>query len=363
MKRKTHEEFIEEVREKQGERFIILSEYIDAKTKIYSRCSHCGTTEYKNPWDILKGSCKNCHRVKLSQVHSKTHKEFKKEVEYGGGYLLLSEYRNSKEKVEIKHLICGHNFFMTPSKFSYGQRCPDCMRPNHNRTHEEFLKQFMFVANGEYEVLGEFTTVEKKTLIKHKKCGCEYEVSPHKFINGKRRCPKCANNIKLTQREFEKRVNQIDPDYKVLGKYESVNKKVLLKHKKCGNAWKTKPSNFYNGKRCPKCNASKGELAIEKYLIENDYSYETQYKINQCKLKNPLPFDFAVFSNNSIVLIEFQGEQHYKERDFFGGETAFKKQKLRDNIKLKYCQDNRIPFIAIPYYEIENIPNILKGFL
>ena len=50
--------------------------------------------------------------------------------------------------------------------------------------------------------------------------------------------------------------------------------------------------------------------------------------------------------------IEYQGEQHYKAIDFFGGEDAFKKLVERDERKAKLCKDNDVHLIYWNYDEV-----------
>ena len=45
--------------------------------------------------------------------------------------------------------------------------------------------------------------------------------------------------------------------------------------------------------------------------------------------------------------------------DYFGGDETLEKTKLRDNIKTKYCEDNHIKLIRIPYWDFDNIEQIL----
>jgi hypothetical protein len=60
-----------------------------------------------------------------------------------------------------------------------------------------------------------------------------------------------------------------------------------------------------------------------------------------------LSFDF--YLPNERICIEYNGQQHYKSCDIFGGEEGFEKQQIRDNIKRQYCKDNGIKLIEIPY--------------
>ena len=120
-----------------------------------------------------------------------------------------------------------------------------------------------------------------------------------------------------------------------------------------------------NGKlllaNCPKCNESKGEKFISTILNKYKITYIAQYKIDECKNINTLPFDFAIYDkdNNLKFLIEYDGIQHYKAISYFGGYKALKSNKKRDKIKTEYCKKNRISLIRISYWEFENIEKIV----
>lgn len=51
-----------------------------------------------------------------------------------------------------------------------------------------------------------------------------------------------------------------------------------------------------------------------------------------------------------MCLIEYDGEQHYKPVEFFGGEEGFKNAQYRDKIKNDYCENNNINLIRLPYF-------------
>lgn len=77
-------------------------------------------------------------------------------------------------------------------------------------------------------------------------------------------------------------------------------------------------------------------------------------------------FDFAVFINNELLLIEFDGEQHFSEDKQFGDSNhkeKFEKIKLNDQRKNNYCKNNNIKLLRIPYYKIKEINNLLDKFL
>lgn len=98
---------------------------------------------------------------------------------------------------------------------------------------------------------------------------------------------------------------------------------------------------------CGCMNKSKGELYIEKILHELNVEFEKQKKFDDCKNKRSLPFDFYIPKYN--LCIEYDGAQHYKPVDFWGGKDRFLERQLNDKIKDEYCDKNNITLMRIPY--------------
>lgn len=64
-------------------------------------------------------------------------------------------------------------------------------------------------------------------------------------------------------------------------------------------------------------------------------------------------FDFAIIENGKIIrLIEFDGEQHYKDVEQWGG---LELQQKRDKVKNEYALSHNIPLVRIPYWERDKI--------
>lgn len=69
-------------------------------------------------------------------------------------------------------------------------------------------------------------------------------------------------------------------------------------------------------------------------MNQNNILYQKEYPIviNNRKLR----FDFVIFNLNKLYyIIEFDGEQHYKSIDYFGGDKHLKETQERDIIKNK----------------------------
>jgi len=108
---------------------------------------------------------------------------------------------------------------------------------------------------------------------------------------------------------------------------------------------------------CPKCSLSKGERKIMAYLDKMDIEYISEFRINGCKNQITLPFDFYLPKYN--MCIEYDGEQHFRPIEYFGGIKTFEKQIERDKIKNDYYLDNNIKLIRIPFNMFDEIENIL----
>ncbi|OJE17835.1 hypothetical protein A9490_13680 [Bacillus thuringiensis] len=292
---------------------------------------------------------------------------FKREIYelIGNEYEVIGEYITTNHNITLKHNKCGFIFDMLPSNFLKGQRCPSCALEiragKRRRTTEQFVLEVYHLVGEEYTVLGEYTNSQSPITMKHDVCGYVYNVIPNNFINHGHRCRKCAGLIPKTIEDFKKEVFELEKDnYTVLGNYVNTDTKIEIKHNKCGNIYAVTRWHFLEGKRCPRCKASKGETAIAKWLDEHKIKNNHQHKIDECKNINPLPFDFAVFlKDKPLILIEYQGEQHYIPIDFMGGEEGLEQRKVNDAIKKRYCKENNIALIEIPYWEFERIDEIL----
>lgn len=130
----------------------------------------------------------------------------------------------------------------------------------------------------------------------------------------------------------------------------------------CGKEFLTSFGAFikHHGQCCPECSASesRGEREI-RHVLENNYiDFKQEYSFVDCRDKNPLPFDFYLPNYN--ILIEYQGVQHYDVIERFGGLKGFILRQKHDKIKLEYCLLSGITLITIPYWEFNNIEQILN---
>ena len=228
----------------------------------------------------------------------------------------------------------------------------------------------------------EYKNIDTKLKFKCE-CGKSIETTFDKFKSrNKRQCNECSKKIlsnkkRLTYEEV-KHFIEIDSNSgcKLLSKeYNNAQEKLLIQCK-CGNTFETLFCIFrdYDVHSCKICrekekSISKGEVKIEKWLVNNNIKYKKQYTFEDCRHDRKLKFDFAILNkdNNVKMLIEFDGKQHFG-LGLFSDDTnkmleQYSKVKQSDETKNSYCFKKSIPLLRIPYSKYSDIDKILSDSL
>lgn len=363
-KKKTHEEFVSEVERLFEGSYEFLTKYINKNSFIKTKHLMCNYV-----WEVRAGSllkrlnngkivCPQCNNQIIGTTSS-----FKEKVNKltDGEYVVLGTYINANTRVKMQHRLCKHIYGVTPANFIQGKvRCPDCSPSKKKDTYQFKIEVFNLEGNN-YIVIGEYVNSSTKIAIQHAACGSKFESTPNSFLRGTR-CPECAGNKKKTTEQFKQKVYDLEGDtYRVLGMYINNKTKIQMKHNICEKTYFVAPEKFIDGRRCPNCNYSNGEMKIMAWLERHNIKFKTQHTFNDCRYINELKFDFAIFRENTLIcVIEFDGRQHFEPVDLFGGEQSFKSTILRDGIKNNYCEKNKIPIIRIPYWKENNIDSVLE---
>lgn len=110
------------------------------------------------------------------------------------------------------------------------------------------------------------------------------------------------------------------------------------------------------------CIVSRGEHHIAQFLDAHNIIYYTQKKFIGCCDIAPLKFDFWL--PEYLTCIEFDGIQHFEvSKNWNDTEEGLRDRQNKDAIKDKYCEENDITLIRIPYWEKDNIESILIDWL
>ena len=265
-----------------------------------------------------------------NNYYDKTAKELAEElgVSYGyirkiwGKYELKGKTNTSRKGNDLINQTFG---FLTviaesPKRASNGGKywiCKcNCNRPN---------------CLGEKEILGQ-SLKSGKTI----SCGA---IGKEKLIIGQG-----MNFIDLSGQKFGKLTVIERIEDKILS---NGDKKVQYKCKcDCGREINVLSDNLKKGntQTCGRCEErSHGNIKISQILDEANIFYEREKRFESCKDKSYLPFDFYV---NNQYIIEFDGKQHFENTNSFYDYDYTHKHDL---IKNKWCKDNNIPLIRIPY--------------
>lgn len=122
---KGNEWFLNEVRERFGTDYLVLGEYINAKTKVKIKHLSCGYV-----WDVWADHFLNSNGcIACSGYKKKTTNDFKLNVHElnGDEYSVTSKYVNAHTSIKMHHNLCGNSFYIKPNTFlSLGNGCPYC---------------------------------------------------------------------------------------------------------------------------------------------------------------------------------------------------------------------------------------------
>lgn len=126
----------------------------------------------------------------------------------------------------------------------------------------------------------------------------------------------------------------------------------------CGNYTTVLGSNLATGavKSCGCIKSSYGEEIIANLLLKNKIDFVKEYTFSDLVGigGGTLRFDFAIFDKNKklIQLIEYDGEQHYKENSAWGGKEGLLNRQENDKRKNQYCVQQGIKLVRVPYWKI-----------
>ena len=184
-------------------------------------------------------------------------------------------------------------------------------------------------------------------------------------------CPECGKESKLHHyprsngSDFIKKANKIHKGMYLYDKvlYKNSKKQVVITCKKHGDFRQT-PNAHLSRRGCPKCfkyYQSKGESDIAEWLTQHHVLFEEQKTFKTNPPFNRLRYDFYLPKYN--IVIEFNGQQHYKPISFFGDKKGYEQQYERDQRKRIFCKNHNIKLIIITYKEMNKISIILDSLL
>lgn len=357
---KSHQEFVDELL-LINNNIELLSPYTRSDNKIKCRCLICNNIWEPLASSLLNGkSCPYCYgNYKL------THDEFLEKLPEKTKYNIefLSSYVNAKTLIQCKCKICDYIWSTTSNNLYKGGGCRKCagLIP---KTNEEFLNTLPIHILNNVILDGEYKNSKSVIHCTCKKCGYTWDSITERLLLGNG-CRKCADRelsslLTMSHDEYVERVKVKNPIVSIIGRYSGSHNKVMCKCKICDHEWESIASSILCGRGCPICSSSSGERIINYLLSEMDIKFEYQKSFSDLLGVNGglLSYDFYLPEHN--LLIEFQGKQHERPIDWFGGQEQFIKQQEHDKRKRNYAKVHGIKLLEIWYYDSENIEKILN---
>lgn len=279
--------------------------------------------------------------------------------------LLDEKYKDTKSKLRCKCKLCNDVFERTFQRFKGGkynccQKCANKLANSQRLNLEDLKHQTLQMSNS---ILLQDEYVNNSTKMKFMcECGNIFYTSWTEFKNScKRTCNKCSNTQKLTYGEVKEFIENNTSCRLISKDYNSVHQNIQIRCS-CGNIFETTFRSFRDRytRACRECRKLKSnlELQVENILNELNLKYKEQYTFENCVNKKKLPFDYYIEEFN--LLIEVDGEQHYSQYRFEDNELKFADRIYNDAIKNSYCEDNNIPLLRIPYWDIKSAKSIIQ---
>ena len=350
-KTKTHEWYLNELKTRKID-IIPLEKYIEVKTPILHKCLLHNVEWKVSPDNILHGhGCFKCGSEKITIKSKKTNEEYLNELKENDISIYpLEEYMGAEINILHKCSICGYEWSVKPANILFGRKCPKCSN-RARRSPDQYIQEVQ-EKNQNIEVLENYISANTPILHKCKKHNHIWKATPSWILKGSG-CIFCgrekvSKQIKKTNEQYIKELKELNPTIIALEEYELSKTKILFKCLQCNHEWKALPGNLIRGHGCPNCKKSLGEETISQWLKKHNIEYEPQKKFSDCKDILYLSFDFYLPKTNQCI--EYDGEQHFRAVDYFGGKESLEYTQRHDQMKNLYCKTHDISLLRIPYY-------------
>ena len=292
----------------------------------------------------------------------------------------IKEYRGYIYKYRKVQALCscGKIFEKELSDIKKGSRCQECGKEKHRNCVTQYKEGFVFdnyntILLKRLEKNGTSVNCEFRCGI----CGETFKMCLNDFMKSKYKvCHECV--LSLTEKErrkynvgdiiaytnslrffFEQELT-VDKNKQRRGIFYEVD----VNNKKISSSFSALLFNVVSGHAVgTKSIANKLFLdALQKlpYL----YQVEKTFTDLLSDKGFPLRYDFSIYYNKKWVLFELDGEQHYKNVPYFGGEKGFQSRRRNDELKNEYAQKNGYVLIRIPYTSFSLIsPDFIEKLL
>jgi very-short-patch-repair endonuclease len=297
-------------------------------------------------------------------------------------------FKNSNSKFIFKCNNCIHEFDIELSNLNNGCWCPYCAnKKTCNNKICKYCFENSFASHEKAKYWSNKNNLKPINVMKgtHQKFYFNCSTCNHEFISSivnitkkntwcnfcalkelcdKQECKYCFQKSFASHEKAKYWSNK--NELKAMQVFKSSGKKYWFKCIK-NHEFESQLRNIINGCWCPYC-VNKTEQKLYDKLITLYPTLQQQFKVDWCKNKTFLPFDFAIPENK--IIIELDGRQHFEQVRNWDDP---KKTQENDKYKMKCANDNNYSVIRILQgdvfydsydwlYELnDNIKNIIKN--
>ena len=362
---------------KFGGNIIVMGKYKNMNTAIEYYCIPHDVYFKITPDQILTDSRKGClicngREIWTTELVIKRI-QFLNQDEFGNNTLIIDsfEYNKLTQEIWLTCLIDGYRWKASIGNLIHIETgCAKCAG-HAEVTYDDLIRRNNEINTDEFGVLRIIIKCTRKWYEENYKngdtkilVGCsngdhpDWEVRVSNLLNKETGCSVCAGVAPLTIEEFFNRIHKkfLNHNGNPLHKYNLRNFNGLKSSIRIfdpEHGWFDKKVEVYlNGwghPNAPKCK-SKGELAIQEFLLVNQIKFIREYNLSNTRLR----FDFFLPDQNTAI--EFDGPQHQKYDPWIhrNDYANFEKQQQNDKKKDQWCSDNGIRMIRIT--KIQDIP-------
>lgn len=254
-KRRTHEEFVQEIYDLVGDEYTVLSKFSGVDNKVKFRHNTNGNEFMMTPYKFINRGQRDpdkaeiAKRIKDKERKGNNYFIDKMTEKYGDRYLLIGDYVNSSTKVTLLDTIMNEHITVGPWYFLNKHKNNNYRINNGRKTHKEFVDEVYKLEGEKYSVLSEYKGSKVKVKFRNNVTGFEWEATPGSFLAGHRepinnksnRKPNKTNIIPIEtvkQRLYNKHGNDITIEE---DSYTTFSNKAWFFNHITGERWRASP--------------------------------------------------------------------------------------------------------------------------
>ena len=340
----SHDAFVEKMAQLQPD-LIVVSNYINKRTKVRCKCRTCGFE-----WEALpQGFYKSKGCLRCNGFYRRTHEEFVCELKAINPTIeVVGDFQSIRAQIKCRCRICGNEWMSRPGALLQGYSCAKCQHAKMRKTHDDFVAEIASILPSVL-IIGEYAGNDSTIRCQCKDCGYEWDGHPRHLRRGQG-CVVCsrrrmAERKRRDPQDFLLEAEKSNSKIKIIGTYVDAKTKIDCQCKRCGYVWKMLPGNIMKLRGCPECSKNQTSC-FERYVLlafQKVFGKENVL----ARDKTAISKELDIYVPDLKVAIE-PGRWYWHQRKF-----------NKDKEKYELCKQHGIRLITI-YDEFDDDRNKLQ---